>query len=86
MECGEARQLRLTAFTSITVMFSDFKPIFSWLSPKRPTMSSRFPILSLYLILSYLTTFLYLKIIAQDINHKTRSIRLSTWYKPEPDP
>ena len=27
------------------VTFADFKPIFSWLSPKRPTMSSRFHIL-----------------------------------------
>jgi len=66
--------------------FQTSNPKVSWLSPKHPPISSRFRIL--FLILSYPTTFVYplsyLKIIAQDKYQKTRSICLSTWYKPEP--
>ena len=54
----------------VSVTFSDFKPIFSRLSPKRPTMSSRFHTLSylIHLILSNHICSSYLK------DHRTRHI------------
>ena len=51
-------------YTNVT--FSDFKPIFSWLSPKCLSMSSRFRYLISYLLSYLINTFLYLK------DHRTR--------------